>query len=144
MIWTNILTGIGLIVLTILIHSIVTRFILFRLKKRGPIAHRRFGLEKELEVSVMILILFFAGIAEASVWACVYFLIGAIPTFETALYFSVVTLTTLGYGDVTLHSDWHLLASIEAAIGIILFGWSTAIVMAVVQKLYIDKRDFKQ
>jgi voltage-gated potassium channel Kch len=66
----------------------------------------------------------------------VYIFIGAFQSFEQALYFSIVTFTTLGYGDITLESNWRLLASFEAASGIIIFGWSTAIIVAVVQRLY--------
>lgn len=51
------------------------------------------------------------------------------------LYFSTVTFTTLGYGDVTLDAGWRLFASIQAAVGTIMFGWTTAIVMAVLQRM---------
>jgi hypothetical protein len=61
--------------------------------------------------------------------------VGAIEHVETALYFSMVTFTTLGYGDITLPSDWRLLSSFEAANGIIMFGWSTAFVAAFIQRL---------
>jgi len=89
----------------------------------------------------LILILFFASIIEAIIWAITYHLIGAIEGFDKSLYFSIVTLTTLGYGDITLHESWRILSSLEAAIGIIIFGWSTAIVMAGVQKLYLRKNN---
>lgn len=61
-------------------------------------------------------------------------------TLEEALYFSTVTLTTLGYGDITLDEQWRLFASLEAANGIILFGWSTALIFAVVQRIVAVNR----
>jgi len=63
----------------------------------------------------------------------------AIEQLETALYFSMVTFTTLGYGDVTMSPDWRLLASFEAANGIIMFGWTTALIAAVIQRLATDR-----
>jgi voltage-gated potassium channel Kch len=68
-------------------------------------------------------------------------LVGALSSLEEALYFSMVTFTTLGYGDVTLSDRWRLLASFEAANGTIMFGWTTALIMAVVHKLYLRHPD---
>lgn len=139
MTWINILVGIILIIITIFIHSIVTRYAIHLAKKAEASKNSRLSQISGFWVSLLVLIMFLASVVESSVWALVYFLIGALPDFGTSLYFSIVTLTTLGYGDVTLTNDWNLLASIEAAIGIIVFGWSTAIVMAVVQRLYFGK-----
>ena len=94
---------------------------------------------REIKLVRLVLILFFASILEATIWASTYYYFGAIDNFDKSLYFSIVTLTTLGYGDVTLLESWQLLSSFEAAIGIITFGWSTAIVMAGVQRLYFGK-----
>ncbi len=71
--------------------------------------------------------------------AAVYLAVGAIPDPETALYFSIVTFTTLGYGDVTLDTGWRLLASFQAANGTIMFGWTTAIVMAVIHRIVAER-----
>ena len=87
-------------------------------------------------VATMVVNLFLAAIFESWIWALTYVGLGAIPTLEEAWYFSTVTLTSLGYGDITLSGDWRLLASFEAANGMLLFGWSTALVFAVVQRLY--------
>ena len=81
-----------------------------------------------------------ASVIESGTWAAAYLLSGAITEYQDALYFSLVTYTTLGYGDITLSDNWRLLASLEAATGIIIFGWSTAIVMAVVQNIFFKKR----
>ena len=53
---------------------------------------------------------------------------------EIAVYFSFVTFTTLGYGDITLSEGWRLLSGIQALNGILLVGWSTALIFAVVQR----------
>ena len=73
---------------------------------------------------------------ESVIWAMSYLYIGAIASFEKALYFSIVTFSTLGYGDIILSEKWQLLSSIQAVNGIILLGWSTAILIPTVQNLY--------
>jgi hypothetical protein len=60
---------------------------------------------------------------------------GAVDGFERAARFSMVTFTTLGYGDAVLAGTWRLLALIEAVNGIIMFGWTMAIVRAAVPRV---------
>ena len=88
-------------------------------------------------VVTTILVMFAVALLEALAWASVYLALGALKGLEQALYFSLVTFTTLGYGEIVLDERWRLLASFEAANGIIMFGWSTAIVMAVVHRVYL-------
>jgi hypothetical protein len=88
-------------------------------------------------ISALVLMMLLAAFLEAAVWAAVYLAVGAIPDLETALYFSTVTFTTLGYGDVTLDAGWRLLASLQAANGTIMFGWTTAMVMAVLHRMAV-------
>lgn len=90
-------------------------------------------------VSFVIVTLFLASVVEALAWALTYIAIGAIEGFEKALYFSMVTYTTLGYGDVSLDEGARLLSTFESANGIIMFGWTTAIVIAVVSHVYFGK-----
>ena len=106
------------------------------------VKHQRSGLRAWLHkskvywVASVILTMFVAAVLEALVWAGAYLFLGAIKGMEQALYFSMVTFTTLGYGEIVLDERWRLLASFEAANGIIMFGWTTAIVIAVVQRVY--------
>lgn len=86
-------------------------------------------------IAALVLMMFFAALFEVTIWAAVYLAVGAISAVETALYFSMVTFTTLGYGDIVLKEGWRLLASFEAANGIIMFGWTTALIFAVVHRL---------
>ena len=91
-------------------------------------------------VSGIVIMMFLASVMEVCVWALTYLALNAIEGFERALYFSMVTFTTLGYGDVVLVERWRLLSSFEAANGIIMFGWTTAIVIAAVQRIYFKEK----
>lgn len=73
---------------------------------------------------------------QIALWAGVYLLMGAIDKMETALYFSTVTFITLGYGDVVIDERWRLVAEFEAVNGIIIFGLTTAAVVAAVQRVF--------
>jgi voltage-gated potassium channel Kch len=85
---------------------------------------------------IWILYLLLPIVLDVAVWAICYELNQALPSFEEALYFSIVTFTTVGYGDITLGPQWRLLATFEAINGWIIFGWATALIMAVIQRLY--------
>jgi hypothetical protein len=79
-------------------------------------------------------------LAEVIVWAVFYLVIAPVKeigTFEEAVYFSAVTFTTLGYGDITLADHhWRLLSGAEALNGVLLAGWSTALLFAVFQRCW--------
>ena len=91
-------------------------------------------------VAALVLIMFVACLFEAAAWAAVFAVVGAIDGFEPALYFLMVTYTTLGYGDVVLEEQWRLLGSFEAANGIIMFGWTTALIVTAVHRVYFANR----
>lgn len=69
------------------------------------------------------------------IWAAIFAGLGVFPTFETDLYFSVVTFTSLGYGDITLPSEWRLLSGICTANGLLLFGLCTAFLVEFLRRL---------
>jgi Ion channel len=73
---------------------------------------------------------------EIGVWALFYFWKEAIPDLQAALYFSAVTYTTTGYGDIVLPEDWRLVGGVQALTGILMCGWSTGFFFAVVSRMY--------
>ena len=75
-------------------------------------------------------------LAEIAVWAAYYTWKGALADLPTALYFSAVTYTTTGYGDVVLPEGWRLVGGVEALTGIVMCGWSTGFFVAIVNRLY--------
>lgn len=128
--------GSVLMIITTFVHAACTMAALWGLR----MTHLgRWGLQSRWRrvslVAAVVLLMFVAALLEITVWAAVFLLVGAFSALEPALYFSTVTFATLGYGDITLNETWRLLASFEAANGIIMFGWTTALIFAVVQRL---------
>ncbi len=123
--------------LTVVIHIAGIIGLIAYLKAQGAQTvgpGRYVGMMRVLVVT--ILGIFFAHTAEIWSWAVLYLWLGEFESLERALYFSSVTFTTLGYGDITLQEGWQLLSSLEAANGVILFGVSTAFVFAVMRKVF--------
>ena len=75
-------------------------------------------------------------LAEISIWGLFYLWRGCLTDAETAWYFSGVTYTTVGYGDVVLAQPWRLLAPIEGLMGVLMFGLSTGYFFVVVSRIY--------
>ena len=77
-------------------------------------------------------------LAEIAAWALLYAWRGAMTDLASALYFSAVTYTTTGYGDLVLPAEWRLVGGIEALTGILMCGWSTGFFFAIVSRM-IDR-----
>jgi hypothetical protein len=127
-----------LVVVTVFVHAgfmvVAVRRLEIGSRKAGTLVSpiRRANL-----VASLVLIMFFAALVESGIWALSYVVVGAIPGFEEAIYFSVVTFTTLGYGDIVIHNSWRLLAGMQAAAGTIVFGWTTAMIVMAAHSLYL-------
>jgi hypothetical protein len=76
-------------------------------------------------------------LVEIMVWGAYYAGGGAMPDLDTALYFSAVTYTTVGYGDFVLPATWRLAGGVEALTGILMCGWSTAFFFAFVNQILL-------
>lgn len=78
----------------------------------------------------------FLHIIQTTLWAVFFYTQNLFSDFETSLYFSMVSFTTLGYGDVLLPRTWRLLGVIEGFSGVLLCGVSTAFIFAVVNAMF--------
>ncbi|MEE4270596.1 MAG: potassium channel family protein [Thermoanaerobaculales bacterium] len=133
---TNILLGTMMMVLTTGVHSVFTVAAVLMLNRGVHHRDRLLSYESLALISGTILMFFGAALIEVGIWAAAYLRLGAFEGVESAVYYSMVTFTTLGFGDIILTERWRLLSSIEAANGIIMFGWTTAVVMTVVQRTF--------
>jgi Ion channel len=79
-------------------------------------------------------VLMVAHTLEVFVWAVAYAIVGAAPAGSDLLYFAFVNYTTLGYGDITPVQAWRLNGPMTAMNGILMFGWSTAVLFEVLRK----------
>lgn len=82
-----------------------------------------------------MLALFGAHLLDIAVWGGLLELCGEFPRFSSAFYHSAGNYTTLGYGGSIISAKWSLLGPMEAANGMLMFGVSTAIIFAVIQRL---------
>jgi hypothetical protein len=137
---TQIVLGSAMIVATTLIQGIFTMFGIELLRDHLARQPTKSLVRATLKLAAFVLWLFLATITEVWTWAILYLALGAIGSFEQAVYFSTVTFTTLGFGDIILDERWRLLSSFEAANGLLMFGWSTALVFVAVKWVYQNDR----
>ena len=134
---SNILIGLIVVLITITIHSGVT--VLVRELVSDKYHFDSSKLRRLLYIDLIVLIIILATIFESLVWGYTFYYLGSLDKLGDALYFSLVTYTTLGYGDVILAGEYRLLAAVEAANGVIMLGWSTALVVGFIQKVYFAR-----
>ncbi len=140
----SILVGLLLSLLTIGVHALGTASWIRHLQ-----AIAKSGLNKNLssmwlQLKLLCLtagVLLLLHIVEVTIWAIAYRLLisnqpQTLGDFEDALYFSTVSFTALGFGDVVIEGSWRLLSGIQAMTGLLVFGWSTALLFAVVQRIW--------
>lgn len=122
----NILVGILVIILTVSIQGFGTLYLIKRFDNyHKALKHYNFGKKSFQLIMITASFLIMLHLIQASLWAIVYLALPEInefETFESAIYFSLVTFTTLGYGDITIASEARILAGLEAINGIMLLG----------------------
>ena len=136
------LLGVLLVAITVIIHAVGTTVWLHRLSRHFAGVTNLHHPSRSLRILVgTIVVLTILHTLQIIVWALAYLYLlpeNVLDTFEEATYFSFVTFTTLGYGDITLAGAWRILSGIEALNGVLLLGWSTALLFTVVQRTWKD------
>jgi Ion channel len=89
-----------------------------------------------------VLVLMAAHTLEVFVWSVAYAVTNAAPENADLTYFAFVNYTTLGYGDITPVARWRLLGPMTAMNGVLLFGWSTAVIFEVLRKTISEHAPF--
>lgn len=130
----------GIIIgLTVIIHALLYEWLYAAIGRNRGILARLRGRMRRLTVNIFtVLVVFMALVIDIWIWALFYLYVESMPidTLESALYFSMASFTTVGYGDIVLGPDWRLISSIEAVNGLLMFGWSTAFIFEMTSKFY--------
>jgi hypothetical protein len=136
----SVLLGAVLTVVTVGIHAVGTAWWIGCLKNtRRPASEIRRRLLPFKLLCSTALLLILLHIVEVGPWAAVYLALPSIDslrTLEEATYFATVTFASLGYGDIVITGPWRLLSAIQAMNGLLVFGWSTALLFAVVERIW--------
>ena len=133
---TQILLGLFMTALTIALGSIAIVIGAEPLRRNEDRLIRENHLFHQImAVTLVASALVFAMLIITLLWALLLLVIGVFETFEPALYFSMISFTTLGFGDIILPTQWRLLSGFIAMDGFFLFGLNTAFVFEVLRRL---------
>ena len=130
--------GSGMVVLNLGIQVLSIRVVQAHFKRQGYLdSHEPEPMERILSwqhtknLAVILLYLFLGHLFQFATWAALFVFLGEFQDFGTAFYHSTVNFTSLGYGDIVMSEEWRLLGALEAANGVLMFGITAGLVLAV-------------
>ena len=127
----------ALVASTVVIHSGGTVILLWGVVKARTRNSRPAGpVGITVHVTMLVLALLLLHLLEVALWGAVYSHQGCFPDLRTSLYFSLISYATVGYGDILLNQHYRMLGGIEALAGVMMMSWSTAILIAYLQRVY--------
>ncbi|KQQ13074.1 metal transporter [Methylobacterium sp. Leaf123] len=128
--------GAGASICSITVHSFMMAAVLKVARFHAGIS-RYSSASLSWTMSSVMCVLMAAHTLEVMIWALIYTIIEVAPAGSNLLYFAFVNYTTLGYGDIMPVESWRLLGPVAAMNGILLFGWSTAVIFEVLRRTLI-------
>ena len=133
----------GLVLATVIVQIAGLAVLIWILRRR---ARRLAGLTYVLQqlgvILAVVMGLFVVHAVQIWLYALVYLAVGAFETFETALYFSTSSFTTVGYGEIFMAPPWRIVSAIQSANGFLLLGWSTIFLISVLARLLSVEMDW--
>ena len=135
--------GVVTVICTVFIHALPLRATVNFIRREQKLGRTGAGFWTDIWiVARAVMYALVAHLVEIALWALLFLICGEFADFGTAFYHSAVNYTSLGYGDLIMSPAWKLLGPLETANGMLLFGVSTAMVFAVIQRLvesrYVD------
>jgi hypothetical protein len=124
------LLALFLIFVSVAMHSVVVAQLMVRLISTAHLLVFNVFRTHALLLFLVFIALLASHLAQAALWAGAYYLIGGFDDMPTSLYFSLSSYTTVGFADVVLPERFRLLGPLEAATGVLMFGWSTGYIFA--------------
>ncbi|MBL8393916.1 MAG: hypothetical protein JNK99_04070 [Candidatus Accumulibacter sp.] len=123
--------------LTVTWHSLGINVVHTVYKRFGrPVMHGPHRAARTAVVIAVVTILLLTHFGEVVIWAAFYHLIGLVHNLGLAMYFSINAYTTMGDGNILLADEWRGFGNFESMTGFLMFGWSTAVLADIVQRLH--------
>ena len=128
--------GLAAVICTIFIHALPLSATISFVRREA--SRGRVGIHFWMDTVIVTRVILYAlaaHLVEIAFWAVLFVICREFSDFNTAYYHSAVNYTSLGYGDILMSPAWKLLGPLETADGMLLFGVSTAMIFAVIQRL---------
>ena len=126
------LVGLAVSLVNIAIHAVIMAQVSYAAHRAAAVARGHARRRVVLVMMAAVAVLMIAHLIEVGIWAALYAALEVVPP-DHAFYFAFVNYTTLGYGDVLPAEYWRVLGPMAAMNGVLMFGWSTAVIYDVLR-----------
>lgn len=118
--------GSTVLIACLAIHLVISARLVVYLRSYKPLSDNPSAGTFLKTISAVFLVFLLSHTVHIYLWAGSLWVLGAMPGYENALYFSLVTYTTVGYGDVVMGPDFRIFGAMASVCGILMFGLTTA------------------
>jgi hypothetical protein len=119
-----------LIFVSVAVHAVAVAHMMVRLIHSAHLRVFNVFRAHALLLFLVFTVLLASHLIQAALWATAYYAVGGFDDMATSLYFSLSSYTTVGFADVVLPQHLRLFGPLEAATGVLMFGWSTGYIFA--------------
>lgn len=132
----NLVIGLPIMLLCLALQAAVTFWsVRFYMRQAGPALPRRGLFANVRSLLIVMIVMMLGNFVQIIIWATLFIFLGEFSELYEAAYHSAVNFTSLGYGDVVMSARWKLMGPLEAANGVLMFGMTSAALMAILQQL---------
>jgi hypothetical protein len=120
--------------ITFAVHAVMTGLIVMVTRHTAALTdHLTVFFRLTALLTVTMVALMIAHVAEVGIWAAAYARLDVSPSNLGAFEFAFENYTALGYGDAVPKEGWRVIGPVTALNGLLLIGWSVAIIFEVMR-----------
>jgi hypothetical protein len=132
----NLMIGLPIMLLCLALQAAFTFWsVRFYMRQAGPMSPGRGFFAQVRPLLIVMIAMMLGNFVQIVIWGTLFIFLGEFSELYEAVYHSAVNFTSLGYGDVVMSARWKLLGPLEAANGVLMFGMTSAALMAILQQL---------
>lgn len=132
----NLVVSAGIMIICVMIHGGGSALLLRLVRsERGRRWRQGAPHANALVVIFLVMGLMVLHALEIATYGWLYLELGQFADWEHSLYFAATAFSSLGFGDVVLGPEWRIVSAFQGVIGLLLIGWSTAILVAVTARM---------